>query len=191
METLASKDYNSYLEAAEDEEKEGGVMLDSGDIIWDEDHEPPKPLIPEKPMVPQRMPVHQKAWPELSEANPGSCVSLLSKDMNNLSMDKEKGESAKPHASKLNVEAWPLPGGWKKGDPMPEPPKAWGLTTSKNATKPEPLRNHWVDMSSAIVQSNRKTNLLHYNTKNPVYKELERFYNPLIEKYECPVSSCS
>jgi hypothetical protein len=193
METLASRDYSSYLEAAKDDEKEGGVLLDCSDVIWDDEHELPKPLIPDRPMVPPRLLIHQQIWPELCEANPSGGVDLLGKGIDKLSVNNDKG--FKPNEGKLNVEAWPLPAGWKKGDPLPSPPKAWTSNAASKqlfpAAKPTPPPADWEGMSAAIVQSNHKTNLLHYHFMNPAHKDTERFYNPLIEKYKCPMPECT
>ena len=192
METLASKDYSSYLEAAKDDEPEGGVLLDVSDVVWDEEHELPKPLIPDKPMVPPRMPIHQQTWPELSQAHQTGGVDLLSQGMQYLSMNKDK--RYKPNDGKLNVEAWPLPEGWKKGDRLPDPPKAWTSNAASNelfpTVRPPPPTADWEGMSTAIIQSDHKTNLLHYHFMNPAHKDTERFYNPLIEKYKCPMPEC-
>jgi hypothetical protein len=193
METLAGGTYKSFIDAATDDDKAGGVpLLDDDKIIWEDEHELPKPLIPATPMVPPRMPVQQQMWPELNEANGGGVD--LAKSMRKLAVSN-KEEGFKPNTGKLNVEAWPLPADYKKGDPLPAPPSAWTAANAASkdlflGAKPTPPPSNWEGMSAAITNSNNKTNLLHYHFMNPAHQDIERFYNPLIEKYKCPMPDC-
>ncbi|QDS75951.1 hypothetical protein FKW77_003314 [Venturia effusa] len=194
MGNLSAGDYRSYLDAAFDPHPGGGVPLIEGPIKWDEDHELVKPMLPSKPMGSSRMPLKQRMWPELGEANGGG-VDLLNTDMEDLSITNKGRREAKQNAGKLNVEAWPLPTDYKPGDPLPPPPKAW--TTKAAASrelfpeaKPTPPPSDWDGMNQSIVTANNKTNLLHYHFMNPAHRDIERFYNPLIEKYKCPLPDC-
>ncbi|KAE9965352.1 hypothetical protein BLS_007688 [Venturia inaequalis] len=194
METLASTDYKSYLDAAFDDQPGGGVPLIEGPIKWDDDHELVKPILPEKPKVSPRMPLKLRMWPEVGEANGGG-VNLLGKDMENLSVTTEEERGARKNTGKLSVEAWPLPEGYKKGDPLPLPPKAWTAKAAASkelfpGAKPTPPPSDWDGMNRDIVTANNKTNLLHYHFMNPAHRDIERFYNPLIEKYKCPMPDC-
>lgn len=196
MENLSAGDYKSYLDAAFDDQTCGGVAIPliENDITWDEDYELDKPLIPDKPIVPPTMPLKQRMWPELGGANGGG-VDLLGKGMENLSVATKEEHGSKSNAGKLNVEPWPLPAGYKQDDPLPPPLKAW---TAKSAAskelfpgaKPTPPPSDWDGMNQSIVTANNKTNLLHYHFMNPAHRDIERFYNPLIEKYKCPLPDC-
>ncbi|TID18580.1 hypothetical protein E2P81_ATG06490 [Venturia nashicola] len=186
MENLAAGDYRSYLDAAFDDQPGGGVPLIEGDIKWEDGAELVKPILPGKPMVPPRMPLKQRMWPELGEANGGG-VDLLGNGIDNLTVTGQAG--------KLNVEAWPLPEDYKKGDPLPPPPKAWTATAAASkelfpGAKPTPPPSDWDGMNQSIITANNKTNLLHYHFLNPAHRDIERFYNPLIEKYKCPMPDC-
>lgn len=194
MENLSAGDYKSYLDAALDDQPGGGVPLIEGPIQWDEDYELVKPLLPDRPMVPPRMPLKQRMWPEIGEANGGG-VDLLGKGMENMSVETKDERGIKPNTGKLNVEAWPLPEGYKKGDPLPPPPKAWTTKAAASkelfpGAKPTPPPSDWDGMNQSIVTANNKTNLLHYHFMNPAHRDIERFYNPLIEKYKCPLPDC-
>jgi hypothetical protein len=200
MEQMALKDYFQYQDAAKDEDKEGGVVLD----MLDDDTSTVagllmEPMVPEK-VEPKGLLLKQQGWPTLAAAVSSSVPSLdLAANMEALSIKHGGSQWSRPkRQQELKVEAnpWPLPDEYKKGGALPVAPPAWSAgSTSKDlfpgATQ-TPISPDWDALLRAKEEKDHKSNLFHHQFWNPAHEDYdaERFYDPMIEKYKCPLPGC-
>jgi len=201
-ELISELENNDFLEAAVDTDEGGGVMLGVLDHPNDSTHLGPS-LEPQKPNANRHIPVQQQAWPELAAPNPRSTSAEVVNGIKNLSISSRTAEVPDSKPIKVESDALPnlesLPAYVEPTASTSSPQPAWSTGSASHRLFPDAqasstqLATHRQSAIASKADLDHRQNILQHQFWNPNHPDYnaERFYNPILESYRCPIPGCT